>query len=334
MVLFGIAAAVGGGPEAGGPEPQATEAIVKAPVSEVWNAFATPEGFKKLGVAQCEMDFRIGGLIRTHYDPKGRIGDDGTIQNEIISFDPGRMLSIRIHQPPKAFPFSEETWKSTWTVITLTDLGDGRTHVRIAALGYPDTEEGRKMRQFFLTGNAWVLEKLQHAFDAAASAPTGPAHKASPLDPIVLERTIELPRSDVWNLLSTSAGWKRFFGVESTIELKPGGRFEILFGNTAPAGQRGSEGCTVLSFVPEELLSYTWNAPPKLAYARTKRSWVVIRLDAISPGRTRVRMNHQGFAELAAESPDHEAEFEEVRGYFEKAWPKVLDALQKQGTSR
>jgi uncharacterized protein YndB with AHSA1/START domain len=90
----------------------------------------------------------------------------------------------------------------------------------------------------------------------------------------------------------------------------------------------------VLSYVPEEMLSYTWNAPPKLAFARTKRSWVVIRLDQVSPQKTRVLMNHHGFAELAAESPEHKAEFEQARGYFAKAWPKVLDALKEQEKSR
>src|SRR5262249_26497015 len=151
-LIWIVLAALGFG--TGGSDSAVNERIVKAPASEVWKAFATAEGFKKLGVAQCEMDFRIGGLIRTHYDANGRIGDDGTIQNEIISFEPERMLSIRIHQPPKKFPFSEATWKQTWTVITLADLGDGRTHVRVAGMGYADTEEGQKMRQFFQSGNA------------------------------------------------------------------------------------------------------------------------------------------------------------------------------------
>jgi uncharacterized protein YndB with AHSA1/START domain len=325
VTTVGLAAAQEG--SASGPE--ITEGIVTAPPAEVWRVFATPEGFKRLGVAQCDLDLRVGGLIRTHYDAKGVLGDEGTIQNEILSFEPGRMLSIRIRKPPKGFPFSEATWKETWSVITLTDLGDGRTHVRLAGLGYPDTDEGRKMREFFRAGNAWVFSFLKKHYDAAAPAPASRAHPDNPLTPITLDVVVERPRADVWAAFTTGAGWKRFFGVEAEIEHRPGGKFEILFGADAPPGQRGSEGCTVLSFVPQEMFSFTWSAPPKFERARKLHTFVVVTFEAISPSRTRVRLLHQGFAEQAALNPAHKAEWESVRTYFEAAWPKVLGALAR-----
>jgi uncharacterized protein YndB with AHSA1/START domain len=338
--IIGIVAAVGLGvvitrseaqAQAPAPtEPNVVEAVVKAPPAELWKVFATAEGFKKLGVAQCEMDFRVGGLIRTHYDPKGSLGDDGTIVNEILSYEPDRMLSIRIQKPPKSFPFGADTWKSTWSVITLADLGDGRTHLRLAGMGYPDTDEGRKMREFFRSGNGWVLATLKKQFDSAEKGPAGPAHPKSSLATIVHERVVDLPRSEVWSLFATSAGWKKFFGVDTNIELIPGGKWEILFGKDAPEGQRGSEGCTVLSYLPEKMISYSWNAPPRLAHAREKRTWVVVHFDEVAGTRTRVRLEHLGFAEQAAAAPDHKAEWEEARGYFDQAWPKVLDALKAQ----
>jgi uncharacterized protein YndB with AHSA1/START domain len=310
--------------------PQVTEAIVNAPLAKVWDVFSTAAGFKKLGVAQCEMDFRIGGLIRTHYDPRGVLGDEATIENEILAYEPQRMLAFRIHKPPLGFPFPQ-AWKDTWTVVTLSDLGDGRTHVRLAGLGYGNSEESQKMRQFFETGNAWVMQHLQQQFDPHAPPAAGPAHADDPLAPIRHERVIELPRAEVWRLLTTADGWRRLFQADARIELHPGGRFEILFDQTAPQGQQGSEGCAVLSFIPDEMLSFTWNAPPKFAQARQRRTWVVVRLDELAPTRTRVRLDHQGFARQAAESPDDRAEWEGVRAYFQRAWEKVLDALQKQG---
>jgi uncharacterized protein YndB with AHSA1/START domain len=268
-------------------DPQVVEGIIKATPTEVWNVFATAEGFKKLGVAQCEMDFRVGGLIRSHYNPKGVIGDEGTIQNRIISFEPGHMVSFRIDQPPKGFPFSEATWKNTWSVATFTDLGDGTTHLRLAGIGYPDTEEGRKMREFFERGNGWVVQHLQQQFDSAAPVRSGAAHAEDPLAPIELETVVERSRAEVWRLLSTNEGWKQFLGTESAIELTPGGKFEVYFSSDAPAGSRGSEGCTVLSYIPNEMLSYSWNAPPKFAHARARHTWVVIRLEDLTPTRTR-----------------------------------------------
>jgi uncharacterized protein YndB with AHSA1/START domain len=315
-------------------DPLVVEGVIKAPVSEVWKVFSTAEGFKKLGVAQCEMEFRIGGLIRTHYDPKGTLGDEGTIQNEILSFEPQRVMSFRIHKPPKDFPFPEATWKQTWSMITLTDLGEGQTHVRLAGMGYTDTEESRKMRDFFKNGNAWVIQHLQQQFDSTVLSTGRSAHAEDPLAPIVHERVIELPRSEVWKLLATSAGWKQFFEADTRIELRPGGKFEILFDPQAPEGQRGSEGCAVLSFIPDEMLSYTWSAPPKFEHARQRRTWVVVRFDQLAPGRTRVRLDHLGFAEEAAENPSHRAEWEQVRAYFQRAWGKVLDALKEQEGKR
>jgi uncharacterized protein YndB with AHSA1/START domain len=240
------------------------------------------------------------------------------------------MVAFRIQQPPKQFPFSETTWKKAWTVVTLTDLGDHRTHLRIAGMGYPDNDEGRSMREFFERGNAWTLASLQQQFDAAAPAPTRAAHAADPLAPVSLDTVVKLPRAEVWSLLATAAGWKQFMGVDAVIDLRPGGRFEIHFDPNAPDGLRGSEGCTVQSFLPSRMLSYTWNAPVEFAHARGERTWVVAQLEELGPARTRVRIDHLGFADQARDNPEHRAEWEEVRAYFQQAWRKVLDALADQ----
>ena len=34
--------------------------------------------------------------MRANYNPDGRIGDVGTIENAILSFDPPRMISIKV----------------------------------------------------------------------------------------------------------------------------------------------------------------------------------------------------------------------------------------------
>lgn len=315
-------------------DPQVTQGIVKAPVDDVWKVFSTAEGFKKLGVAQCEMDFRIGGLILTHYNPEGVLGDAATIHNEILAYEPGHVVAFRIQKPPQGFPFGEETWKPTWTVVTLTDLGDGRTHLRIAGVNYPDTEPGRQMRKFFEAGNDWVLSHLQAQFDAEAAPSTGPAHADDPLAPVSHMKLVALSREAVWRLLATREGWRQLMDVGARIELRPGGAFELEFDPSAPAGQRGSEGCTVLSLIPGEMLSFTWNAPPKFEHARLRRTWVVVHLDEPSPGRTRVRIDHLGFREQAAANPGQRTEWEQVRAYFQRAWGKVLDAVtahEKQG---
>jgi uncharacterized protein YndB with AHSA1/START domain len=149
------------------------EGTVNAPVPAVWNVWTSGEGYKSLGVAKAEVDFRIGGLIRSHYSPTGVLGDEGTIENRILAYEPLRMIAIRINSPPKSFPF-KEAWKNTWTVITLTDLGNNRTHIRVASMGFGTDEESVTMRKFFETGNAFTLKTLQKHFDSGA--PAQPAH--------------------------------------------------------------------------------------------------------------------------------------------------------------
>lgn len=139
------------------------EGVVDAPPSEVWKTWSTVEGFKKLGVAKVDIDFRIGGLIRSRYGADGELGDEETIHNRILAFEPERMLALEIARTPKSFPF-KEAWKGTWTVLTLTPLDGGRTHVRVASLGYRDDEESRRMRAFFERGNQSEIEMLQKHF--------------------------------------------------------------------------------------------------------------------------------------------------------------------------
>ena len=77
--------------------------IVHATPTQVWQAFTTREGQESWQVSHADIDLRVGGLMRTHYNPEGRIGDEDTINNEVLSYDPERMLSFRIVRPPKQF---------------------------------------------------------------------------------------------------------------------------------------------------------------------------------------------------------------------------------------
>ena len=61
-----------------------TEGMIQAPVDAVWAAFTTKEGQESWNVAHAEIDLRIGGVMRTHYDAAGRIGDPNTIENTIL----------------------------------------------------------------------------------------------------------------------------------------------------------------------------------------------------------------------------------------------------------
>lgn len=143
------------------------EGTIDAPLAEVWKVWTTSDGYKALGPALAEVDLRVGGLIRSRYSADGVLGDAATIENLIMAYEPPRMLAICINKTPEGFPF-EETWKRTWTVITLTDAGDGKTHMRVASMGYGSDEESVAMQKFFERGNQQTIDLLQRHFSAQA----------------------------------------------------------------------------------------------------------------------------------------------------------------------
>ena len=144
-------------------EPQVTEGFINTSPAEVWKIFTTAEGYKQTGAAQAAVELAIGGTIRTHYDPKGRLGDAKTIVNEILAYEPERMLAMRIKQAPADFPYPDAI-AGTWTVIYLTPAGDNMTQVRIIGLGYTDQPQSQAMRKFFAEGNRWTLDHIAKGY--------------------------------------------------------------------------------------------------------------------------------------------------------------------------
>lgn len=144
-------------------EPLLTEGFINTSTAEVWRIFTTAEGYKLTGVTQAEVDLEIGGSIRTHYDPKGQLGDPKTIVNEILAYEPERMLALRIKQPPADFPYPDAV-AGTWTVIYMTPAGENMTQVRIVGLGYTDQPQSQALRKFFAEGNRWTLDHIAKGF--------------------------------------------------------------------------------------------------------------------------------------------------------------------------
>jgi len=103
----------------------------------------------------------------------------------------------------------------------------------------------------------------------------------------------------------------------SRVDLRVGGPFELYFDLDADQGSMGSDGCVFLAYVPGEMISFTWNAPPHLAL-RKSYTWVVITFSETSSG-TDVHLVHTGFGT----GDDWDASM----AYFQDAWAHVLGLL-------
>ncbi len=127
----------------------------------------------------------------------------------------------------------------------------------------------------------------------------------------------------IWKKWTTHAGLKTFIGLDNKVDLTPGGPYEIYFLPDNPEGTRGGEGNRVLSFLPQKMLSFTWNAPPSIPEVRNHphRTWVVIQFKKVDTDQTKVSLDHLGW--LNGEKWD------ETYAYFDNAWDIVLDSLEE-----
>ena len=156
----------------------------------------------------------------------------------------------------------------------------------------------------------------------AVGDPTGSGLVAEPTDRVMsTEIVVKAPMDRVWQAWTTTAGVTSFGPPKAKIELAVGGAYEWYFVLDAPEGQRGSEGCTVLSFVPQRHLAFTWNAPPSIAELREAGAQTQVHLTFTELGaqRVKVSLKQSGFGRGEA--------WDRYYVYFEKAWASVLNAL-------
>ena len=145
------------------------EGVVNASLDEVWAAFTTKAGLESWMVAHAEIELRVGGTMKTQYDPKGTTEDAKAITNTILSYEPKRMVSFKVTKAPLGFPFPNAITQM-WTVIYFEAQGERLTRVREVCMGFGVDDESRKMREFFNRSNAITLERLQKRFVAKDAA--------------------------------------------------------------------------------------------------------------------------------------------------------------------
>jgi uncharacterized protein YndB with AHSA1/START domain len=144
-----------------------SEHEINASVAEVWKAFTTDAGLKLWMAPVVKIDLKIGGKMSSSYIEDATLGDDSTIENTIMAYDPNRMLALQATRFPKGFSF-EDAAKGTWSVFYFSKLSPTRTKVVIVGLGYRDDEQSQKMRSFFATANEYSMDKLNKALQARA----------------------------------------------------------------------------------------------------------------------------------------------------------------------
>ena len=140
---------------------------------------------------------------------------------------------------------------------------------------------------------------------------------------LVFTRTVSMDVESAWRLWTTSEGLESWLCPAAKVELRIGGPFEIYFMPDAPEGERGSDGCKVLSFLKNRMLSFTWNAPPSIPETRSARTFVVVEWEP-KGDKTLVTLTHSGWP-----TDRSEGRWNETYAYFGEAWKAVMEAFER-----
>jgi uncharacterized protein YndB with AHSA1/START domain len=160
---------------------------------------------------------------------------------------------------------------------------------------------------------------LKKALISAAMLASSTLQAAEPV--IALSVTIRAPVSAVWKAWTSNDGLVSFFAPEAEVDARPEGAFHIYMDPYGKPGMKGADTMQILALEPEQMLSFTWNAPPHLPQARAQRTVVILRFAAVGD-ITELTLTHLGWGSSG--------EWPKARAYFEKAWPNVLKNLQSR----
>ncbi len=166
----------------------------------------------------------------------------------------------------------------------------------------------------FLAMAVAVSPAIAQEKSTITAAETGPARA------VRVEGTIKAPVSEVWRVWTTSQGAEEFFAEKANIRVAIGGPYEIQFD---PKDERsGTKGLNILSYAPEEMISFQWNAPPEMPEVRNGGTWVVVQMRPEGADRTRVTVTHLGWKE----GP----EWDRAYVHFTRGWSDLMNRLERR----
>ncbi|MFD0766964.1 SRPBCC domain-containing protein [Mucilaginibacter lutimaris] len=128
--------------------------------------------------------------------------------------------------------------------------------------------------------------------------------------PLVVERTLNAPVSQVWQALTDNEKMKQWYFKLESFEPRIG--FEFSFAGQGSTGEKFTHNCRITAVEPEKKLSYTW------AYDGFPGSSEV-SFELFPEGdKTLVRITHTGLDSFTQNGPDFGVDS------FTKGWNHIL----------
>lgn len=164
----------------------------------------------------------------------------------------------------------------------------------------------------------WLLP-IMLLLGAAADAAAQGSERA-----VVKQVVISAPIGKVWRSWTTREGIESFFAPEAVIDARPGGAFHIHVDPYARPGLKGADEMRYLALQEPKMLSFDWNAPPSMPDVRRQRTFVILRFEAVDNRNTRLTLHHTGWGDGG--------EWDQAFRYFDNAWDRVLENLERSHT--
>jgi uncharacterized protein YndB with AHSA1/START domain len=140
------------------------EIAVNGSLADVWNAFTTSEGLMTFMAPVVHMELKTGGAFDSNYRVGSKLGDPGTIHNQVLNYIPMEMFSIKVGLTDQ-FPERPRQAGTLFAVLTFKDAGVKQTLVTISMLGWGNGEDWDQVYKFFDRGNAYTMTELARRFD-------------------------------------------------------------------------------------------------------------------------------------------------------------------------
>jgi uncharacterized protein YndB with AHSA1/START domain len=138
------------------------EVIVSAPRSEVWRAWTTREGAQTFFAQDAKIELKPGGPYEIYFNMAEPPGSRGGETNQVIAFEPERMIVFSWNAPPKFGPLRNE---HTYVALRFEDAAGGGTRVRLTHFGWRDGKEWNEIYDYFDKAWAWVLGNFKKQYD-------------------------------------------------------------------------------------------------------------------------------------------------------------------------
>jgi uncharacterized protein YndB with AHSA1/START domain len=137
------------------------QAVVDAPIEEVWKAWTTTEGVKSFFAPDAKVEARSGGPFEIYINPYAEPGMKGADDMRFMAVQEPTMITFTWNAPPSN---PEIRRQRTMVIVRLEPAGEKRTKVTLRHVGWGDGGRWDEAYNYFDRTWGNVLANLQKRF--------------------------------------------------------------------------------------------------------------------------------------------------------------------------